>query len=663
MKRCTVLRPSSFGALGPRQAQRWHSYDKASLTREALLRKVEAGLGRDTDGDSLKVDPEAKTISTAAGDLPISPIFDPAWMQARRRTAKAAPGPPLGRFRRKLANNPFAQALATPIRRCPSSATSLPRYFLQDFELIKHPTTGTPWWAPGPLSFEHVQPTKRLDEAQASISSGNNVEASAAELMSTPAARPNDDTGASEEHVQRLRRAPITSYMLNRKLLVDMVGGPNKKYLAMLLAARSGMAIAPDSKTAVWREDMGDVLLQMMRQQATDALATRGNRLHKPKHKFIEPCANWQDVKGVGLRGSVLWLPEKKDAADQYATLDIGEAQYGRKMVVHNLHWLLGEREQWPSMSVMKLHLLLWRLQGYLAEPDTSGLGLIDSQPPSTMRGPNPELIQPEDWARPDQPSYNTPVFLIHDGGGTTFAYHCLGILGRYVYGVHNPYFYTGEVFEGGIPEMGRTYAKWIRQTVQEDEFPARRRNHDGTIGIMLGGWSLGGLLSMEVARQLADDDVVRVSGILMIDSIYPGKSSEEDTSSDEASTDREGLTQNQIHSRRCMAEAVRMVRQWRLPEWSGRLYNRRPRVVLLRAKEHVPTKDGRMVGLDLNREDELLGWGDYDDDMFCDVFDVDGHHFDMFAFERIDGMTRTIKKGLDRLEECSQMMMFGDGR
>lgn len=317
------------------------------------------------------------------------------------------------------------------------------------------------------------------------------------------------------------------------------------------------------------------------------------------------------------------------------------------------------------------------------------------------MRGPNPELIQPEDWARPDQPSYNTPVFLIHDGGGTTFAYHCLEILGRYVYGVHNPYFYTGEVFEGGIPEMGRTYAKWIRQTVQEDEFPARRRNHDGTISIMLGGWSLGGLLSMEVARQLADDDVVRVSGILMIDSIYPGKSrstgyvplvptsgppvkrfpdvempkikirglkvddessSEEDTSSDEAATDREGLTQNQIHSRRCMAEAVRMVRQWRLPEWSGRLYNRRPRVVLLRAKEYVPTKDGRMVGLDLNREDELLGWGDYDDEMFCDVFDVDGHHFDLFAFERIDAMTRTIKKGLDRLEECSQMMTFGDG-
>ncbi|PTB72211.1 hypothetical protein M440DRAFT_1394893 [Trichoderma longibrachiatum ATCC 18648] len=164
------------------------------------------------------------------------------------------------------------------------------------------------------------------------------------------------------------------------------------------------------------------------------------------------------------------------------------------------------------------------------------------------MRGANPELIQPEDWARPDRPSFNTPVFLIHDGGGTTFAYHCLEVLGRY------------------------------------------------------------------------------------------------------------------IRSKRCMAEAVRMIREWRLPEWPGRLYHRRPRVVLLRAKEYVPTKDGRMVGLDLNREDEMLGWGDYDDEMFCDVMDVEGHHFDIFAFERIDGITRAVKKGLERLEECSQMMMYGDG-
>lgn len=110
MKRCTALRPNSLRASNQHLGQRWHSYDKASLTKEALLQKVEAGLGHDADGKSLKLNPETKTVSTAAGDLPISPIFDPAWMQARRKTAKSAPGPPLGRFRRKLANNPFGTA-------------------------------------------------------------------------------------------------------------------------------------------------------------------------------------------------------------------------------------------------------------------------------------------------------------------------------------------------------------------------------------------------------------------------------------------------------------------------------------------------------------------------------------------------------------------------
>jgi thioesterase domain-containing protein len=318
------------------------------------------------------------------------------------------------------------------------------------------------------------------------------------------------------------------------------------------------------------------------------------------------------------------------------------------------------------------------------------------------MRASNPELIQPENWARPNQPTYNTPLFLIHDGGGTTNAYHCLEVLGRYTYGIHNPYFYTGQVFEGGLPEMAHLYARWIRETVLEKDFPARRKNIDGSTSIMLGGWSLGGLLSMEIARQLAVDNVVRVVGILMVDSIYPGRSSrmrsapsaptyrfpmktwvsdvkipevathkiqlddevssEDESFSDDSSADESRLAKNKMLSKRCMAEAVRMLRQWRLPEWTGKLYNRRPPVVLLRAKNYVPAKEGRTVGLDISRDDRMLGWGDYDEEMFSDVFDVDGHHFDIFAYERIDGITRSIKKGLDRLEECSQMMMFDEG-
>lgn len=102
-----------------------------------------------------------------------------------------------------------------------------------------------------------------------------------------------------------------------------------------------------------------------------------------------------------------------------------------------------------------------------------------------------------------------TPLVLIHDGGGTTFSYHCLGNLKRDVYGIANPYYDTDKVWRGGIPEMARTYAQWIKGVVPQGE-------------IILGGWSLGGLISLEVARILAEDSAICVIGIVMIDSVYP---------------------------------------------------------------------------------------------------------------------------------------------
>lgn len=91
------------------QLQRWVSYDRAALARDAIRQKVEAGLGDDTHGNPLRIDTESKTISTAAGALPLSPVLDPAWIKATRRQRKDDPGQRMGRFRKKLANNPYGQ--------------------------------------------------------------------------------------------------------------------------------------------------------------------------------------------------------------------------------------------------------------------------------------------------------------------------------------------------------------------------------------------------------------------------------------------------------------------------------------------------------------------------------------------------------------------------
>ncbi|PFH61727.1 hypothetical protein XA68_16448 [Ophiocordyceps unilateralis] len=256
-----------------------------------------------------------------------------------------------------------------------------------------------------------------------------------------------------------------------------------------------------------------------------------------------------------------------------------------------------------------------------------------------------PELVQAEDWACPDSSSgRTTPIFLIHDGGGTTFAYHCLEKLDRFVYGIPNPYFYCGSQFAGGLPEMGRLYGKRIRKAVARPEFPARR-NPDGSVDVLLGGWSLGGFLSLEVAKELARDSVVRVVGILMVDSVFPIRPDGYQGVVVPLDTSEENKTKNQILSARCLAEAHRMVCAWEVPTC------KQPKVVLVRATGYVPTGGEGNSVVDVYREDGMLGWEHHDKDMVDAVIDVEGHHFDIFAFERIPATTEAIQRGLDMLE------------
>ncbi|KAF4589173.1 Esterase-like protein [Ophiocordyceps camponoti-floridani] len=414
-------------------AKRWVSYDKASLTREAILKRVESGLGEDVHGNPLRINVEEKTLSTAAGSLPISPLLDPLWIQRRRRQRKERPQRWGGRFSKMLNRNPYAWALATPLRRCTNTNVTLPRYFLQEFELVRHPTSSVPWWAPGPLSFDDLRerPTtsRSIDEPKRTQSDPDlsplwRVDGSVSTEKTVPSsANDNQDattfrtqqrpegvfSSSADAHLaagsqesteksleddpqpsERRHRGPLTVYMSSRKSLVDLIGKKSKN-AALLARGRTGLAaysISQQGRSPVWRSDMGDVLLAMLRRRAVDALIDRGRDCLNRYviHQSIFHCASWDDVRRVERRGCVLWLPQNKQAAQQYATLDIEDVHYDTKMAVHNLYWLLGHDEVrrlqhesevfrkgkifvltvHSSMSMMKLHLLLWRLQGYL---------------------------------------------------------------------------------------------------------------------------------------------------------------------------------------------------------------------------------------------------------------------------------------------------------
>ncbi|OAA58233.1 hypothetical protein ISF_06772 [Cordyceps fumosorosea ARSEF 2679] len=368
MKRCTTdvsrrLRASDLAFAG----RRWTSHASASLTDEALLEKVGARLNDDKYGEKITLDSKKKTISTDSGELPMSPLFDPAWIKSRRRKAKEPPRPATGQFQKHLRKNPFAQALATPLRYCPVTKTHQPRYFLQRFDVIRHPETKKGWLAPSNDDYGHIQKNHEIR------ADGTPIAASASKAS----------PGSADEHAPR-----VTGYVASQKSVFDALSGPNKRLRGSLLARRAGMSVSPDASAPVWRHDMSEVVLREMRREAAGELIRRAAVAN---HKFVQPCARWADVKDVERRGCILWLPRAEDRATarQHATFDVVDANYDSKMPVHNLNWLLGEEEvarlrgesdvfrdkgllvlkSWPTKTMVQLHLLLWKLQGYLDGP------------------------------------------------------------------------------------------------------------------------------------------------------------------------------------------------------------------------------------------------------------------------------------------------------
>lgn len=253
------------------------------------------------------------------------------------------------------------------MRYCAITKTHQPRYFLQRFDVVRHPETNQGWLAPANDAYSHIQ---RNEE----------VRTSGAPAVNTVRGK---RSGGLVDGAPR-----VTGYVASQKSVFDAVSGPNKRLRASLLARRAGMAVSPDARTPVWRHNMGEVVLRDMRREAASELVRRAG---VADHKFIQPCARWEDIKDVERRGCILWLPRAEGQAttQQHATFDVEGANYGSKMAVHNLFWVLGETEvarlrsesdvfrgdellvlkTWPSKTMVQLHLLLWKLQGYLDAP------------------------------------------------------------------------------------------------------------------------------------------------------------------------------------------------------------------------------------------------------------------------------------------------------
>jgi hypothetical protein len=249
--------------------------------------------------------------------------------------------------------------------------TSLPSFFLQDFELISHPTTGAIYNLPRSLAPKHKPQSLK-------------------EGPSLPWRTPS----IGSRHYVSLRQALFQTFLYkksgNHRVYERFgLGGP------MTSQRRAALA------KAVWRLDMDTFILSRLRNNIGYALLHLAQR----KKGYIVPCADWQDAASKEQSGAVLWLgrnlhtEEGKATAEEEEEQDVppgefdilhmkGEVMGGKKIVpVYNVRGMLGK--EWVEKLRDRNHpfdafgaqvvviknkngtkdilMDLWRLQGYIA--------------------------------------------------------------------------------------------------------------------------------------------------------------------------------------------------------------------------------------------------------------------------------------------------------
>lgn len=145
---------------------------------------------------------------------------------------------------------------------------------------------------------------------------------------------------------------------------------------------------------------MGEVVLEMMREEVTADLLEMAKLVDNGGKKYLVPLEDWGDIKSQQFRGCVLWWGkqsvaeglERAEGNEQdseaapglYGTFDLEGVQYGSKLPVHNLNILLGavhlaklqeasaifrntEMALLARVRTTRLQRALWRIQGYMA--------------------------------------------------------------------------------------------------------------------------------------------------------------------------------------------------------------------------------------------------------------------------------------------------------
>ncbi|KAE8153724.1 Alpha/Beta hydrolase protein [Aspergillus avenaceus] len=217
-----------------------------------------------------------------------------------------------------------------------------------------------------------------------------------------------------------------------------------------------------------------------------------------------------------------------------------------------------------------------------------------------------------------------TPLFLFHDASGTIASYYALSPMGRDVYAVPESRLAVG----GTLQEISRRYYSAIKSIVPEGR-------------VLLGGWSLGEMIALQVAWIFSRDPKVSVDGIIMVDSPFPDYRHVVDCDLDSPISE-DGPTDATTRLENSILRTVNMLHNWRLPVWRRQP---QPYTVMLCATERVTHATLPALSfVDQFRDSPSLGWNERAGfPVVSKNYLIKGHHFSLFEPRNVASVTMAV--------------------
>ncbi|KAK7705242.1 hypothetical protein SLS64_008078 [Diaporthe eres] len=250
----------------------------------------------------------------------------------------------------------------------------------------------------------------------------------------------------------------------------------------------------------------------------------------------------------------------------------------------------------------------------------------------------------------------SAPFYLIHPGAGMCFEYHRIGPLDRDVHAIQDPRIFSDAKEDWScIEEMAQHYAAIVSKS--RPSYPSR--------GIILGGYSFGGIVAFEMARLLSERGDCLVRGVVLIDAPPPlnhiplaRDTVQAAMAAKHVRPDKTRPPEAARFHEAIGALAVRnnLRRAALLGQYQPRREGPMPRVVLLRSSEgfraaghSLPENkwlhDRRDVKTSSEAWEQLMG-------AKVKVIDIPGDHFTPFEPGHIDGTSQAIYDACDMLDD-----------